>query len=51
MAPINNVPMIAVGGVDDKNLPDFLKAGFIGLGIGSSLTNKKMIEEGRYDEL
>ena len=27
--------MIAVGGVDDKNLPDFLKAGFIGLGIGS----------------
>ena len=50
-APINNVPMIAVGGVDDKNLPDFLKAGFIGLGIGSSLTNKKMIEEGRYDEL
>ena len=51
MAPINNVPLIAVGGVDDKNLPDFLKAGFIGLGIGSSLTNKKMIEEGRYDEL
>ena len=50
-AGINNVPMIAVGGVDDKNLPDFLKAGFIGLGIGSSLTNKKMIEEGRYDEL
>ena len=43
--------MIAVGGVDDKNLPDFLKAGFIGLGIGSSLTNKKMIEESRYDEL
>ncbi|MFR5245873.1 MAG: hypothetical protein ACLTFJ_13935 [Clostridium sp.] len=41
MAPINNVPMIAVGGVDDKNLPDFLKAGFIGLGIGSSLTNKE----------
>ena len=51
MAPINHIPMIAVGGVDDKNLPDFLKAGFIGLGIGSSLTNKKMIEEGRYDEL
>ena len=51
MAPINHIPMIAVGGVDDKNLSDFLKAGFIGLGIGSSLTNKKMIEEGRYDEI
>lgn len=51
MAPINHIPMIAVGGVDDKNLPEFLKAGFIGAGIGSSLTNKKMIAEGRYDEL
>ena len=51
MAPINHVPMIAVGGVDDKILGEFLKAGFVGAGIGSSLTNKKMIEEGRYEEL
>lgn len=51
MAPINHVPMIAVGGVDDKNLADFLKAGFVGVGIGSSLTDKKMIAEKRYDDL
>lgn len=51
MAPINHVPMIAVGGVDDKNLADFLKAGFVGAGIGSSLTDKKMIAEKRYDDL
>lgn len=43
--------MIAVGGVDDKNLADFLKAGFVGVGIGSSLTDKKMIAEKRYDDL
>ena len=49
MAPINHVPMIAVGGVDDKNLGDFLKAGFIGAGIGSSLTDKKMIAEKDFD--
>lgn len=49
MAPINHVPMIAVGGVDDKNLGDFLHAGFIGAGIGSSLTDKKMIEEKNFD--
>lgn len=51
MSPINNIPMIAVGGVDDKNLGEFLKAGFVGLGIGSSLTDKAMIAEGRYGEL
>lgn len=49
MAPINHVPMIAVGGVDDKNLGDFLKVGFIGAGIGSSLTDKKMIAEKNFD--
>ena len=51
MAPINHIPMIAEGGVDDKNLPEFLYAGFIGAGIGSSLTNKAMIAEGRWAEL
>lgn len=51
MAPINHIPMIAVGGVDDKNLPEFLKAGFIGAGIGSSLTDKKRIQNRDYRAL
>lgn len=51
MAPLNHIPMIAVGGVDDKNLPEFLKAGFVGAGIGSSLTDKNMIRTGDYDGL
>lgn len=51
MAPLNHIPMIAVGGVDDKNLPEFLKVGFIGAGIGSSLTNKDMIARGDYASL
>lgn len=49
MAPINHIPMIAVGGVDDKNLGDFLKAGFVGTGIGSNLTNKTMIQNQDYE--
>lgn len=51
MAPINHIPMIAVGGVDIGNLGEFLNSGFVGAGIGSSLTDKRMIAEGRYDEL
>lgn len=51
MAPINHVPMIAVGGVDHKNLGEFLKAGFVGAGIGSSLTDKKLIADKNFEGL
>lgn len=51
MAPLNHIPMIAVGGIDQHNLPSFLKAGFIGAGIGSSLTNRELIEKEDYAEL
>lgn len=51
MAPINHVPMIAVGGIDDKNLGEFLKAGFVGAGIGSNLTDKKMIADKDFEGL
>ncbi|MGM9605637.1 MAG: bifunctional 4-hydroxy-2-oxoglutarate aldolase/2-dehydro-3-deoxy-phosphogluconate aldolase [Faecousia sp.] len=48
MAPLNHIPMIAVGGVDQHNLPSFLKAGFLGAGIGSSLTDRTLIQAGDY---
>ena len=48
MAPLNHIPMIAVGGVDQHNLPSFLKAGFLGAGIGSYLTDRKLIQAGDY---
>ena len=48
MAPLNHIPMIAVGGIDQHNLPFFLKAGFIGAGIGSSLNNRELIEKEDY---
>ena len=48
MAPLNHIPMIAVGGIDQHNLPFVLKAGFIGAGIGSSLTNRELIEKEDY---
>lgn len=50
-APINHIPMMAVGGVTVDNARDFIKAGCDGLGVGSSLVNKTLINEGRYEEL
>lgn len=51
MAPISHVKLLAVGGVNENNVADFLKAGMAGAGIGGNLANKKWIEEGRYDKI
>lgn len=51
MAPVNNVPMIAVGGVNLGNLNQFLQAGFAGVGIGSEITKKSLIEAGEFAQL
>lgn len=50
-APISHIPMVAVGGINVDNAKDFIKAGCDGLGIGSSLVNKALINEGKYKEL
>lgn len=50
-APISHIPVIAVGGVDVNNVGDFIKAGCVGVGVGSSLVNKGLINSGKYEEL
>lgn len=49
--PLEHIPLIAVGGVHADNLEDFLRAGAVGVGLGSSLVNLPLIQEGRFDEL
>lgn len=50
-AVIPQVPIIPVGGVDAKNAKDFLGAGAVALGVGSSLINTRILAESRFDEL
>lgn len=50
-APVSHIPMLAVGGVDLDNAGDFIKAGCDGLGLGSSLVNKSLINAGKFEEL
>ena len=50
-APLGHLRLLAVGGVNEKNIPDFLKAGVIGFGIGSELTNKAWIEAGEFQKI
>ncbi len=44
LAPISNAKIIAVGGVTDKNLKDFITAGAIGVGVGSAIADKELVD-------
>lgn len=48
-APLSHIRFLAVGGVDEHNMKDYLAAGICGFGIGSNIVNKKMIEAGDFD--
>lgn len=51
LAPLNNVKLIATGGITLENFTQYLKAGAIGVGIGSNLFPKTIIDNGSWDEL
>lgn len=50
-APLNDIKLLAVGGVDENNISDYLKTGVYGFGIGSGVIKKDLIEAGRFDEI
>ena len=50
-APLSHIPMLAVGGVNAQNLPDFLAAGAAGAGVGGNLVNKAWIAAGEFDKI
>lgn len=51
MAPLSHIPVIATGGIGLGNLQDYLSNGAIAAGIGSQLADKRLVSEGRYEEL
>ena len=50
-APLNHIRLLAVGGVNEENIGDFLKAGCVGAGIGGNLAKKDWIKAGEYGKL
>lgn len=48
-APLSHIKLLAVGGIDEKNMKDYLSAGVCGFGIGSSIVDKKLIEKGDFE--
>ena len=50
-APLNHIRLLAVGGVNEKNIADFLAAGAVGVGAGGNLVNKTWIANGEFDKI
>ncbi len=51
IAPLSHIPMIAVGGIDEKNLSEYLGLGIAGVGIGSNIVKMSLIEDGEFDKV
>lgn len=50
-APMPYLNIIPTGGINKDNMADFIHAGAIAVGLGSSLLDKKLLEEKNYTEL
>ena len=50
-APLNHIKMLAVGGVTEKNISEYMAAGADGAGGGGQLVNKEWIANGEFDKI
>ncbi|MDD3212586.1 MAG: thiamine phosphate synthase [Eubacteriales bacterium] len=50
-APLNHIPMLAVGGVNEKNAAEFIAAGCSGIGVGGNLVNRQWIAAGEFEKI
>ena len=50
-APMSHIPVLAVGGVNEKNIAEFIRAGAIGAGVGGNLVNAEWIRNGEFDKI
>ena len=51
LAPLPHLRLVPTGGVDAKNIGEFLNAGCAAVGIGSSLASAKILQEANWTEL
>ncbi len=51
LAPLPQVRIIPVGGVNLDTAADFIRNGAVALGVGSSLVSQKLLDSGDLDEL
>ena len=50
-APLDQVALVAVGGIDESNVGDFLRAGCVAAGLGASLIDPQAVARGDWAAL
>ena len=48
-APLSHIELLAVGGIDLNNIKEFCASGVAGVGIGSGITDRKLLDAEDYD--
>lgn len=51
LAPLHHIKLLPTGGISQDNFTEFLRAGARGLGMGSQLIPKPLIEKEQWDQL
>ncbi|WP_192085695.1 bifunctional 4-hydroxy-2-oxoglutarate aldolase/2-dehydro-3-deoxy-phosphogluconate aldolase [Algoriphagus sp. Y33] len=51
LGPLDQIKLLPTGGISKFNIRSFFEAGAFGVGMGSSLIDKKMVEEGDFMSL
>ena len=46
--PFDDTDYVAIGGVTADNAPDFIKQGYLGVGLGSAIIPKKFSESEQW---
>ena len=49
--PLGHIPLLAVGGADEKNAGEFIRAGACGIGVGGKLVRADLIAAGDWAAL
>ena len=50
-APLNHIKFLAVGGIELDGIPEFIRAGAVGFGLGGKLINKEWIQAGEFEKI
>lgn len=51
LAPLPQLRIVPVGGVDLSNAAAFIRSGAVAIGVGSSLCNKELIDSRNFPEI
>lgn len=49
--PLPHIPFLAVGGINEKNMLEYIKAGAFGVGVAGNLMRVDLADSGRLEEL